>query len=92
MVKQKHVYIKNIFFERNIETGDLEVRVGSNHGDFILRDDVLDMTIIYSVLDYLKGKATDVITRWAAEQAQLELEKTSEDRAREALGLETNGG
>ena len=84
----KHIYIKQIYFDRDVESGNLEVYVESNHGTFVLRDDVLDMQIIYSVLDYLKNKATEVIQRHLADAAQQELEKTAEDRAREALGIQ----
>lgn len=92
-MNKNHVYIKEIFFQRNIESGDMEVYVETNHGTFILRDDVLDMKIIHTVLDYLKNKATDVVRRWLADKAQKELERSAEDRAREALGLneEANG-
>lgn len=84
----KHVFLKGIYFERNLETGEMEVYVESNHGTFVLRSDVLDFSIIHSVLDYIKGKSVEVISRHVAEQMQRELEKSPEDRAREALGLE----
>lgn len=89
-MNKKYVYIKEIHFERNVESGDLEVIVESNHGRFVLYEDVLDIRIIHSVLDYLKEKATTVIQAWLAEQLQSELEKTSEDKAREVLGLDKN--
>jgi hypothetical protein len=63
----------------------MEIIVDSNHGHFVLRDDVLDTKIVNSVYDYIKEKATNVIGRWLADQAQKELEASSEDRAREAL-------
>jgi hypothetical protein len=84
-MKNKHVYIKTVSFERNIETGLMELIVESNHGSFVLRDDVLDPTVIGRVYDYIKEKATEVISYHVAEQAQKALEKTSADRAREAL-------
>jgi len=80
-----HIYIKAIYFERNVQTGVMEVIIDSNHGHFVLRDDMLDSKIINRVYDYIKEKATDVIGRWIADQAQKDLEASSEDRAREAL-------
>jgi len=84
-MKNNHVYIKAIWFERNTETRLMEVIVDSNHGSFVLRDDVLDPTVIGRVYDYIKEKATEVINFHIAEQTQKALEKTSVDRAREAL-------
>jgi hypothetical protein len=84
-MKSKHVYIKTVSFERNIETGLMELIIESNHGSFVLRDDVLDPTVIGRVYDYIKEKATEVISLYVAEQAQRALEKTSAEQAREAL-------
>ena len=81
----QHIFLKGISFERNLESGEMEVFVESNHGTFILRGDVLDLKIINSVLDYIKEKATDVISRHVADQLQKELEKSSHDLAREAF-------
>lgn len=83
----KHVYIKLVSFERNAQTGLMEVIVESNHGHFALRDDVLNPKIINQVYDYIKEKATEVIQRYIADQVQQELEKTSEERAKEVLGI-----
>jgi len=84
-MKNNHVYIKSIWFERNIETGLMEVMIESNHGSFALRDDVLDPKVIGRVYDYIKEKAIEVINSYIADQAQKALEKTSADRALEAL-------
>ena len=83
----KHVYIKSVSFERNTQTGLMEVIVESNHGYFALRDDVLNPEIVNQVYDYIKEKATEVIQRYIADQVQQELEKTSEERAKEVLGI-----
>lgn len=89
-----HIYIKAVWFERNVQTGVMEIIIDSNHGHFVLRDDVLDPKIIGRVYDYIKEKATDVIRRHLADQAQKALEASSEDRAREALadleGIDTS--
>ena len=85
-MKHKHVYIKQIYFDRNVESGELEVYVESNHGSFVLRGDVLDMSIIHSITDYIKDKSEQVVQRYLADKAHAELTKTTEDRAREALG------
>lgn len=81
----KHVFLKAIYFERNLQTGDMEVFVDSNHGTFVLREDVLDLDVIHSVIGYIKEKATEVISLHVAEQIQSELEKSSLDRAKDAL-------
>jgi len=78
-------YIKSVWFERNIQTGQMEVMVESNYGPFTIGHDALDYSIINRVYDYIKEKATNVINRHIADQAQEELKQTSEDRAREAL-------
>jgi len=81
----KHVYIKAVHLERNVQTGDFEIIVDSNHGRFALRDDVIDFSIINDVYGYIKEQATTVIQRYVADTVQQELEKTSADRARESL-------
>lgn len=86
MNSNKHVYIKAVHFERNVQSGDFEIIVDSNHGRFVLREDVIDFSIIVDVYSYIKEQATTVIQRYIADTAQQELEKTSADRARESLG------
>lgn len=85
-MNNKHVYIKAVHFERNVQSGDFEIAIDSNHGRFVLREDVIDFSIINDVYLYVKEQATKVIQRYIADAAQQELEKTSIDRAREALG------
>lgn len=82
----KHVYIKAVHLERNVQSGEFEIMVDSNHGRFVLRDDVIDFSIINDVYMYIKEQAIAVIQRYMADCAQQELEKTSADRARESLG------
>ena len=89
MSKSKHVYIKAILFERNVQTGAMEVVVESNHGHFAL-DSILDPAIVNACYDYIREQATTAIKRHIADQAQEELEKSTAERAMEALGLPQN--
>lgn len=79
------IYIKSIYFERNIEAGDMDVVVVSNHGRFRLGEKVLDSDIVNSFYDYLKERATDEIQRHLADKAQKQLVKSSKERYLEAL-------
>lgn len=83
------IYIKSIHFERNVEAGDMDVIVVTNHGIHRLGEDVLDPNIVNSFYDYLKEQATDEIQRYLADKAQEDLLKTPKERVLEALEKKT---
>lgn len=85
MDNQGHVYIKTIRFDRNVQTGNLDVFIITNHGEFRLGDDILDPVIVNSFYDYLREQASDEIQRYLADRAQEELVKSSKQRYLEAL-------
>ncbi len=86
MVNQDgHIYIKTIRFERNVQTGNLDVFIVTNHGEFRLGDNILDPTIVDSFYDYLREQAADEIQRYLANTAQQDLMKSSKQRYIEAL-------
>lgn len=71
--KTKHIYIKNVILERDITSGQMEVKVITNHGRFIV---AVNPIVVDAFYDHVAQRAREDIEKILAQEVH---DKNSEE-------------